>query len=171
MRVACAPPRALVIGIDADAAALRERSAAAARPSDRGGLPNALFVAAGAERLPPELESLADELRVTLPWGSLLRGAIAPEPWFVDLVGRVLRPDGTAQLVLSTGPREAAAGLPLLDEVAAHALADAYARAGLVPQCVRPLTAADVDDLGSSWAKRLGIPARREAWRFDLRAH
>ncbi len=158
-----------MIGIDADAAALRERSAAAARPSDRGGLPNALFLAAGAERLPPDLEALADELRVTLPWGSLLRGAIAPETWFVDLVGRLLRPGGTAQLVLSTGPREVAAGLPPLDGVAAHGLAEAYARAGLEPVCVRPVTAADVSDLGSSWAKRLDIPARREAWRLDLR--
>jgi 16S rRNA (adenine(1408)-N(1))-methyltransferase len=169
--VARAQPGALVIGIDADAAALRERSAAAARPADRGGLPNALFLAAGAEHLPPDLEAIADELCVTLPWGSLLRGAIAPEAWFRGLVGRLLRPGGTARLVLSTGPREVAAGLPPLDGEAAHGLAAAYARAGLEPMCVRSLTAADVDGLGSSWAKRLGIPVRREAWRLDLRAN
>lgn len=49
MRPARAQPRALVVGTDADAGAMRERSAAAARPTDRGGLPNAPFVAADAE--------------------------------------------------------------------------------------------------------------------------
>ncbi len=170
MRVARAHPRALVVGIDADAAAMRERSAAAARRADRGGLPNALLLAAGAEQLPAELAAIADDLHVTLPWGSLLRGAILPEPWFVELVVRLLRPGGWARLILSTGPREVATGLAALDAAGASALADAYACAGLRPICTRPVTAADVSELGSSWAKRLRIPARRAAWRLDLRA-
>ena len=170
VRTARAEPRALVVGIDADAAAMRERSAAAARPADRGGLPNALFVAAGAEHLPSDLEAFADEVRVTLPWGSLLRGAIAPEAWFVELLLGLLRPGGRAELVLSTGPREAATGIPALDARATDALAGAYASAGLRPLGVAPLTAADVAGLGSSWARRLGIPDRRAAWRVALRA-
>ncbi len=170
MRIARAHPRALVVGIDADAGAMRERSAAAARPADRGGLPNALFLVADAEQLPAELAALADYLHVTLPWGSLLRGAILPEPWFVDLLARLLRPGGRVRLILSTGPREVATGLGVLDAAGARALADAYACAGLRPICARPVTAADVSELGSSWAKRLAIPDRRAAWRVALRA-
>jgi len=168
VRTARAQPRVLVVGIDADAAAMRERSAAAARPADRGGLPNALFLAAGAEHLATDLAAFADELRVTLPWGSLLRGAIAPEAWFVELLARLLQPAGRAALVLSTGPREATTGIPALDARAADALADAYARAGLRPLGVAALTAADVAGLGSSWARRLGIPDHRAAWRLVL---
>lgn len=170
MREARTHPRTLVVGIDADAGAMRERSAAAGRSQGHLGLPNALFLVAGAERLPHDLDGLADELRVTLPWGSLLHGAIGPETWFVELIHRLLRPGGRAQLVLSTDPREVAAGLPRLDSVSARALADTYARGGLQPLCVRRVTTADVNELGSSWAKRLGIPARREAWFFSLRA-
>jgi hypothetical protein len=40
----------------------------------------------------------------------------------------------------------------------------ALCEAGLADLSVRPATAADVDSLGSSWAKRLGVPARRPAW-------
>ena len=170
MRIARAQPRALVVGIDADAAVMRERSAAAARPVARGGLPNAVFLASGAEQLPADLAAFADELRVILPWGSLLRGALGPEARFLELLARLLRPGARAELVLSTGPREAATGLVALDGPAAEALAEAYARAGFVARTIAPVTAADVAGLGSSWARRLGIPTRRSAWRLTLRA-
>ena len=88
----------------------------------------------------------------------------------MELLARLLRPGGRAELVLSTGPREAAAGLGSLDGPAAEALAGAYARVGFVAPTIAPVTAADVALLGSSWARRLGIPTRRSAWRFVLRA-
>ncbi|HEX2155999.1 MAG TPA: hypothetical protein VHS79_03275 [Actinomycetes bacterium] len=44
----------LVVGVDAGAAAMEEASRRAARRPGRGGLPNALFVVAAAEALPPE---------------------------------------------------------------------------------------------------------------------
>jgi hypothetical protein len=50
-------------------------------------------------------------------------------------------------------------GSALLDPLA-HALRDA----GLDVTDHRPATAADVAALGSSWAKRLGVPERRPAW-------
>jgi 16S rRNA (adenine(1408)-N(1))-methyltransferase len=166
MRAARAMPDTLVIGIDPDANALRERSAAAARRADRGGLPNALFLVASAESLPVELAGIADTLRVTLPWGALLRGATAPEVWFTSLVGRLLAPGGTAEIVLSVVPSDHLPGLPRLDAAAAGALADRYASAGLAVHQHAQVTAVDVAAMGSSWAKRLNIPSRRDAWRL-----
>jgi 16S rRNA (adenine(1408)-N(1))-methyltransferase len=72
-------PGALVIGIDASATAMAESSLRAARASRKGGLPNALFVVAAAERPPDELRATAAEVTVLFPWGSLLRGALALE--------------------------------------------------------------------------------------------
>jgi hypothetical protein len=50
---------------------------------------------------------------------------------------------------------------------------DPFARAlraaGLDVTSRRPATSADVADFGSSWAKRLGIPARRSAWVLSAR--
>lgn len=161
-------PDALVIGIDPDANALRERSAAAARRPDRGGLPNALFLVASAETLPADLAGVADQLRVTLPWGALLRGAAAPEPWFAALIRRLPAPGAEITIVLSVVPSDRLPGLPRLDAASAEVLAGRYVSAGLSVHEVAPVTDAQVADLGSSWAKRLGIPTRREAWRFVL---
>jgi hypothetical protein len=55
-------------------------------------------------------------------------------------------------------------GAALLDPLA-HALRDA----GLRVTSKRAATAGDIADLGSTWAKRLGIPARRPAWRLTAR--
>jgi hypothetical protein len=55
-------------------------------------------------------------------------------------------------------------GPALLDPLA-HALRDA----GLRVTDRRAATAADVASLGSSWAKRLGIPERRAAWTLTAR--
>jgi hypothetical protein len=50
-------------------------------------------------------------------------------------------------------------GAALLDPLAA-----AFEEAGLHAGDPRQPTVADVANLGSSWAKRLGIPERRPAW-------
>jgi hypothetical protein len=42
--------------------------------------------------------------------------------------------------------------------------ADALCEAGLTVETPRLATTTDVDTLGSSWARRLGIAARRDAW-------
>ena len=77
LATATANPRWLVIGIDPVADALVEASRRAAAPARKGGLPNALFVAAAAESLPAGLHGVATRVTVNLPWGSLLRGALA----------------------------------------------------------------------------------------------
>jgi 16S rRNA (adenine(1408)-N(1))-methyltransferase len=67
LAAAAAHPERLVVGIDASAAAMAEASRRAAANPRRGGLPNALFVVAGAEVLPPELDGSADWLTAWFP--------------------------------------------------------------------------------------------------------
>jgi hypothetical protein len=47
--------------------------------------------------------------------------------------------------------------------------AEALLAAGLERVACRAVTAADVAALDSTWAKRLGIPARRPAWLLTAR--
>jgi 16S rRNA (adenine(1408)-N(1))-methyltransferase len=84
LATARAEPRALVIGLDADASRMSEASRRAARKPGKGGLPNALFVVAAAESLPCELDGLVDAVTIQLPWGSLLRSVLVREPWLLD---------------------------------------------------------------------------------------
>lgn len=153
-----------MVGLDSDAAGVREASHRAARKPPKGGLPNALFVVAAAEDLPGPLAGKADQLTIALPWGSLLRGLARAEPALLDGLRRSLQPGGELELLLSVQPTDAALGLQALDAPAVDALAGAYANLGLRPVEVRSASSDDVERLGSSWAKRLGVPERRPAW-------
>jgi tRNA G46 methylase TrmB len=79
LRLARAEPCTLAIGVDTDAAALREVSHKAAR---KANLPNALFLVADATDALRGLAGCLDELRITLPWGSLLRRVLEGERKF-----------------------------------------------------------------------------------------
>ncbi len=156
-------PNEAFLGLDADASRMREASHRAARSSvAKGGLANAWFAVAAAEDIPPVLDGRVDTLMVTLPWGSLLRGLLDPEPWFGDVAARLLRAGGELRSLLSVTPRDGV-GLGHLDEGALDALVARWAAVGWASLEARPATTADVAASGSSWAKRLGIPTRRPA--------
>lgn len=153
-------PDEMVVGLDAGPDAMRKTAQRAAAKVAKGGVPNAVFVWAAAEALPPELSDV-DELHCLMPWGSLLRALVRPDvdvlrniaqicvagaPFLVTLNLHAWRPpvvdvDGTPE------PTPAS----VLDD-----LAPRYAEAGWT------ITAADYPDalaiaeLGTSWTKRLG---------------
>ncbi len=167
LRAARREPDALFIGIDPDAAALREASHAAARAARRGGLPNVVFLVETAEALPGLLAGRADLVTIVLPWGSLLRGVLTADAAMLDFVTALLKPRGELELLLSTSPTD---GAPVLlgGEADAHGLARAYESAGLTVLDCGPATAEDVARMSSSWGRRLGIPERRTGWIFRL---
>jgi hypothetical protein len=68
-----------VIGVDTDAAGLVEASRRAAK---KVALPNALFLVADAAAVLAHVEARVDEVRITLPWGSLLRRVLEGERGF-----------------------------------------------------------------------------------------
>jgi 16S rRNA (adenine(1408)-N(1))-methyltransferase len=166
LAAAAAEPGRLVVGVDASAAAMAEASRRAGRRPERGGLPNALFVVAAAEALPPELDGLAGLVTVHFPWGSLLRGLLAADPAVLGGLARVLAPGGTLSMLVSSTARDAA-GVEPIDRRALDALAGPYGRHGLALTRVRPATPADVAASRSTWGKRLGAGASRPAWRLE----
>ncbi len=169
LRLARREPETLVIGVDTDAAAMREASDRASRKPARGGLTNALFLVGTLQDVPAELDGTFATVRATLPWGSLLRGALQPEPAFAGRVLALIGPGGTLEVTLSLVERDhAVAGVPL-DQARIRELGEAYRGLGFVDPSVRALTQADVDAIGSTWAKRLGIPRRRPGWVLTVR--
>jgi 16S rRNA (adenine(1408)-N(1))-methyltransferase len=159
-----------VIGIDPNAAGMRDASRLAARRPEKGGLPNAVFVLAAAQNLPAELGGRIDELQIAFPWGSLLRGVACAEPWLVDAVHRVLRSRAEVRILLSVTDRDSTLGLPVLDARSVAALAATYRALGFAPIEARAATSGDVRESGSGWARRLDVPRRRPAWYLRLQA-
>jgi len=164
LAAAAAQSDRLVVGVDANAAAMAEASRRAARKPAHGGLPNALFMVAAAEALPPELAGVAELVTVQFPWGSLLRGLLGADPATMAGLTWVLRPGASLQLLVSSTVRDRGAGVPPIRTATLRALAASYAAWGLAVIELRPATVADVAAAHSTWGKRLGAGTRRPAW-------
>jgi 16S rRNA (adenine(1408)-N(1))-methyltransferase len=168
---AAAEPASLVIGLDADAAAMAEASRRAARRSERGGLQNVLFLVAAAEALPGPLAGAADAVLVLFPWGSLLRDIVGGQVALVEGLAALLRPGGELTILLSLTDRDAGLGdVPtVLDVEALEPARRAFLGCGLDPESPRPATLDEVHATGSSWARRIGAgTAGRPAWILRL---
>ncbi|WP_157107872.1 methyltransferase domain-containing protein [Nocardia amikacinitolerans] len=165
LTAAAADPRRLVIGVDANAAGMIEAS----RKAARGKLTNALFVAAAAERLPVELDGVADAVTVYFPWGSLLRGVVTADPVVAAGLAGLLKPGAALSILVSVTEHDRGSGLPPIGENELRALAEPYAAHGLTIDEVTPATASDIAATGSSWGKRLGAGSQRNAWRIAAR--
>ena len=159
-----------MLGIDADARAMAEVSRHAARRHDAGAR-RAWFLAAGVERLPPELAGLADRVTVRFPWGSLLRGALGLDPVVTASIAGLVAPGGRLEITVSVIRRDATAVTGLdgaFDDAARARMATAFAVHGLQLDEARPLTAADLATLHSTWARRLGAGGDRSAWHVSF---
>ena len=141
---------------------------AAARP-ERGGLPNAAFVASGVEQLPAELDGFGAEVTVRLPWGSLLRGAIGLDPVAACAIARLVAPGGRLELTVSVTDRDRVVARDGEFGVADVArIAAAFGSFGLALVAAGQLTNDEVRALDSSWARRLRAGAPRPVWRVVL---
>jgi 16S rRNA (adenine(1408)-N(1))-methyltransferase len=162
----------LFIGLDANAAALRERSGRAARARQ----PNVLYIRAAIEDLPPELTGVADRITVVLPWGSLLTAVVHPASPLLGCVRGLAQPGARLTVVLALDPQRDRAellrlDLPTLDAAFLEGpLAGAWAAVGFRVTSVRPLTPAQLAEWPSTWARRLAHGQERSAFRIDARA-
>jgi 16S rRNA (adenine(1408)-N(1))-methyltransferase len=169
LAAAAREPGSFVLGVDANAASMAESSRRAARSPAKGGLPNALFVAAAAESVPTELDGAADLVLVLFPWGSLLRGALGLDECVADAIARVVKIGGHVRILLSVTERDGVAGLPRLDEDAVAEVARRHAVRGLELVVARQATSQDLAATRSSWARRLRSDPGRVAWFLEFK--
>jgi hypothetical protein len=122
-----------------------------------------VFLVGDATSLPTVFDGTADDLTITLPWGSLLRAVLNGDPAFAVELGRALRPGGRLRVVTSLEDRDRAALDLETSDPSLTALATALETAGLRVVELRPVDEADLGEIRSSWCRRLGIPSRRPA--------
>ena len=160
-------PSALVIGVDANPALMREVSQRASRKPARGGVPNVLFGRLSLEEAPGDLIGLADVLTVFFPWGSLLRAVAAPDNGLRKLAA-VGKRGGRIHFLYGYGSRESAVvkelGVPELGSGDSLSyLEKAYAAAGLEVEA-HYAAREDVALAESTWAKKLAFSPRARAF-------
>jgi 16S rRNA (adenine(1408)-N(1))-methyltransferase len=158
-------PRALVIGIDANAAGMAESSRRAARSRADRGAPNAIFLVEAAEALPGPLAQIAEVVTITMPWGSLLRGVLGLDDVALFGVASLVRPGGRVEILVSVVPADRVDGLTILDHASEGPIAAAWRSVGFELEAMRRASTQDLRATRSSWARRLGD---RPVWRLDL---
>ncbi|MDP9238194.1 MAG: class I SAM-dependent methyltransferase [Chloroflexota bacterium] len=160
-RYAAAHPDRLVIAVDPVRENLREMSARAARKPERGGGANALFVVASIEQAPPELRGVADEIYVTLPWGSLMRGLILGQDAIMAAIASMGRDGAALRIVLNTRIFDDPVPIEVRDlpevtpDYVRDPLIEAYARHRIDIREARWMYADEVAAIGTTWGKRL----------------
>lgn len=129
-------PDKLVIGVDAVAENMAKSARSAGASIKKGGLPNALFIRAAAERLPGPFEGMVDELTVQYPWGSLMRIVSEPSLAQLRLLRGVCRSGASLSVLLNYSVFEDRPYLERLgmgdieDPAESEALPEIYAEAG-----------------------------------------
>ena len=149
---------------------MAESSLRAVRSVRKGGLPNAVFVVAAAERPPAEFAGIAAEVTILFPWGSLLRGVLALDDACDTAAGIacLITPGGLVRVLLSIDPRDRLS-VPVLEAADEAALASRWARHGLTLTAFEPAQPAEIHASRSSWARRLAAGGERQVWRVELR--
>ncbi|GAB2480054.1 methyltransferase domain-containing protein [Jatrophihabitans fulvus] len=160
LAVARQRPDVLAVGLDAQPDAMRKNAQKAAAKPAKGGTPNAVFVWGAVESLPAELTDVA-EVHCLMPWGSLLRALVRPDPDVLRAVAARCRPGAPFLVTLNLHAwRPAVADVDGIAEPtpdsATGDLAEAYAAAGWTITSAAYADAAEIAELGTSWTKRLG---------------
>lgn len=132
-------------------------------PGSRKAPSNALFVIAGAQALPCELNGLASHVSINFPWGSLLDGLLAGDTGLVNGLASIT---GTcAGLTVHLNADALATAGWALDS-GADRIEDVLSGAGWRMNSRSPLEARDLRDIPTTWAKRLAFGRNPRAIRM-----
>lgn len=169
-------PNKFYLGIDANAKPLEKISMKATRKPGKGGLSNVLFIQSAIEELPAELNSIADEIHIHFPWGSLLRAVATGDEVLLRGLHRISAPGCLLEVVIGIDPERDRTEVerlklpPLtLDHIKA-VLAPRYERAGFELREEGSVPPADWAHLQTAWARRLQGNGRREVVYFIAEA-
>jgi len=159
--LAQAHPEWFCIGIDPARENLAEYSGKIYRKPGKGGLPNALYVIAGAEELPPELNGLARAIYINFPWGSLLEAVLLAHQNVWLGIRRIASPRASLEMLINTSifrdpiPMRAQELPELTLDYIDQFLTSAYAEVGVTIVERRILSGEEMRQVRTTWAKRL----------------
>lgn len=149
-------PDTFAIAIDASPDALT----GGAWRAKRARMENAAFLVECVERLPCELDAIADEVVVQFPWGSLLRGLIDGSPDVLRPIAGLMKVGAELRVLMSGVERD---GIGEVGPTLVTARSASYAECGLRLLGTEWAPRAIVEESHSAWAKRLAVGRARRA--------
>lgn len=169
-------PQRFFIGIDANRRPLEKISEKIYRRPAKGGLTNALFVQAAVEDLPAELNGIASEVQVQLPWGSLLQGVAAGDEKVLRNLRRICLANAELHVTISVDSErdrsewERLELPPISVNYIKNDLAAKYWDAGFRVVRAEEIPMRDLSTLKTSWAKKFHRSSSRAFFRIVSKA-
>lgn len=164
-------PSRFYIGVEPNVKPLEKISEKIYRKPKKGGAPNAMFLRSSIENLPEELNGIASQVFVLLPWGSLL-GAVLGESKTLKQIRRICASNAMLEIIFSLELAKDRSELerlgiePISTEELKQKLTHAYRAAGFEMQIN---TVSDLSRTPTTWARRLAQNKERKF--FRLTAH
>lgn len=154
---ALANPSNFYIGIDPAASHMEEYS----KKSLKRKLTNALYVVVSIEHLDTDLNGLADELFINLPWGSLLSLLMSGDDNTYEKISNLIKIGGTLNIILGYSKESEPGETQRLglgeinEEVIRDKIINGFKKVGLESTKLELLETANLKEFKTTWAKKL----------------
>ncbi|MEZ6256020.1 MAG: class I SAM-dependent methyltransferase [Patescibacteria group bacterium] len=160
----------LWIGIDPSEKQLQEYS----KKSLKEGLGNVLFVLSSLENIEKDFEGVSefvDDLKVYLPWGSLLEHIIKATPTYLNNLRSLCKTDANFEVVLGyteeAEPTEVdRLGLSEISEAYFEKIKPLYKECGWYIREITLVSKEILGELDTTWGKRLKFGANRPMYKL-----
>jgi 16S rRNA (adenine(1408)-N(1))-methyltransferase len=163
-------PDTLLIGVDTLGKVMEAYSSKAQREK----LTNAYFVVGHAEKFLTEFSNAANKIVINFPWGSLLGLCINPSKNFILELKRVLKPNGTVEMIFGYSAEleqqeVTRLNLPeITKEMLANQVVPKYLKEGFELMEITELFKDDLATTKSSWGKKLRFGKDRPVYKLVL---
>lgn len=164
------------IGMDPAAENMMEYASKIVKKPSKGGLNNVLYVVSNIENLPEEMNNIAHQVYVNLPWGSLLEGITKGREDVLDnLVGLAKAPYADLDMCFTYSILHEAGeidrrDLPQLSlEYIRDAIVPIYKSKGITISGIESITNETLREYATQWSKRLGFGRERDIFRIRAR--
>ena len=161
------------IGVDPSASSLEEFSKKAVKQK----LNNTLFVVGSLEVFPNELEGIADELVINLPWGTLLLAIVKPTPQTLVKLASILKKPGMLTVIfgydsnLEPSETKRLNLATITEKQITEEIIPSFEEKGFVLQKCATLSPPDLKMLESTWGKKIALRQERPvfmlAFKYD----
>lgn len=143
----------------------------------RAKTPNVLFILSSLEGIQDELDNIATEITINLPWGTLLQVIAKPEQTQIQTLARILMSDGILEIIFGytqeTEPSEVTRlGLSTLDlTFIRNNVVPVFETEGLALSEARLVQKDELKNFESTWSKKLSFGKDRPVFYLRFIKH
>lgn len=174
-KIAKENPDRFVIGIDPQHKGLERISARIYKKPTKGGIKNAIFVLSNLEDLPEELDEIANQVFINLPWAGLLKGILLVEDNTWNPVKRICQRGALIDILISyEKSREddefRKFDLPAIDSsYLKNIMTPKLEAKGFKVLAIKNIASKELMNYPSSWAKKLGFGRDRKYYYLRIK--